>query len=522
MFRTAITKIQLLVDGGHFSEAEKASHTLVTHYPECVEGWMLLTLCAQRLRHFSLMCSAAREAAQLHTRNVSLGFKYIEALLFCGRGAQARKELKQLESANYHDARCQSRIAELYTEAGEHRDRLRCAQRALVLLPGHRHALANLAAAETACGLMKEAELHLDELLQRYPQDHGARYRRSVLRRQTTDDNHIAELEQQLQSVAPDSTDMVPLCFALAKECEDLEMHEPAFAYLERGADQRRRQMVYQVDEDERAIDAIISTFSRAMLGAPVESSANASAIFVMGLPRSGTTLVDRILSSHSQVQSLGEINDLAYTMVRLAHEDSSHALDKVELISKSAMLNFRRLGDDYAASTFEYGLKKPLFIDKTPWNFLYLGLIAKALPNAKVIHVRRHPVDSCFALYKTLFRGGSPYSYDLNDLARYYIAYHRLMAHWRDCLPGQFVDVQYEQLVKSQRSVTGEMLAYCGLQFEESCLQFHRNPEPAATASAAQVREPIHARSVSGWKKYSIQLSPLVQALGNAGINVD
>lgn len=521
MIRTAITRIQTLVDDGQLFEAEQSAQSLVAEHPECVEGWMVLTLCAQRLRHFRLMRDAAARGIQARPGNASLLFKYIEALLFCGQGDDALRELNKVENDNDNNADCLTRIAELYGEAGEHRKRLRCAQRAMVLQPASQHLLANVAAAETACGLMDNAESHLDELVRRYPRDHGAYYRRSTLRRQTPERNHIETLKWRLHNVSPASPDEVPLCYALAKECEDLGMHDAAFQYLKQGADQRRRQLSYDVADDERAMVAIADSFSRSMLNSAAQGSDNGHAIFVMGLPRSGTTLVDRILCSHSQVQSLGEINDLAYAIVRLAHESSDHALNKIELIQHSARLDYHLVGDEYMRSAAGHGLQKPMFIDKTPWNFLYLGLIALSLPNAKIIHVRRHSVDSCFALYKTLFRDGSPYSYDLNDIARYYIAYHQLMQHWRNCLPGKFFEMQYEELVQSPQHSIERLLEYVGVGFESACMAFHLNPEPAATASAAQVREPIHTRSVAGWKRHEVPLRPLIDMLHQAGIEV-
>jgi len=402
-----------------------------------------------------------------------------------------------------------------------HHDRLRCTQRALQLQPGNHYMLANLAAAETACGEMGHAESHLNELMSRYPDDHGACYRLSTLRKQTPSDNHVSDYERRLARVSPHSGDVVPLCYALAKEYEDLGEFERSFQYLKRGADQRRRQLGYSVDEDVQTIAEIIRQFDRSLFQATHAGVNDESPIFVMGLPRSGTTLVDRILSSHSVIQSLGEINDLAYTIVKKVQVSSDRVLNKLELIQGSIKLDFAMVGSEYLRSVQGYGFKKPMFIDKTPWNFLYLGLIALALPNAKIIHVRRHPMDSCYALYKTLFRGGSPYSYDLDDLARYYIGYHQLMQHWRSCLPGRFLELSYEQLVQSQQQVTGQLLDYCKVGFEPACVEFYRNPEPAATASAAQVREPIHSRSVSGWKKYESQLAPLAEALRNAGVAI-
>jgi hypothetical protein len=311
----------------------------------------------------------------------------------------------------------------------------------------------------------------------------------------------------------------VPLCYALGKECEDLGRHDQAFDYLQRGARQRRSTLSYSVVDDERVMQRISACFDASRL-ASVGATGNPdpAPIFVMGLPRSGTTLVDRILSSHSSVQSLGEINDLAFAITALAGA-AADATDRLSLIERAAALEPRALGDDYLRRVAGYPRERAKFIDKTPWNFLYLGLIAQALPNARIVHLRRNPMDSCFALYKTLFRDGSPYSYDQGDLARYYLAYHALMQHWRRVLPGRFLEVDYERLVGLPQEAIRELLDHCGLAFEAACLEFHRNATPAATASAAQVREPMHTRSVQLWQRYAVQLAPLANALRAGGL---
>jgi hypothetical protein len=160
--------------------------------------------------------------------------------------------------------------------------------------------------------------------------------------------------------------------------------------------------------------------------------------------------------------------------------------------------------------------------VDKTPLNFLYLGLIHLAMPGARIIHMRRNPMDSCYAIYKTLFRAGYPFSYSLQDVGRYYIAYSRLMEHWRTTIPGDFIDVDYEAVIADQEGETRRILDYCGLEWEDACLEFHRHPGPAATASAVQVRQPVYSSSVGLWRKYEKQLTPFANKLREHGIKID
>jgi hypothetical protein len=194
----------------------------------------------------------------------------------------------------------------------------------------------------------------------------------------------------------------------------------------------------------------------------------------------------------------------------------------RLALVERSAQIDPGALGCAYDQSLAAYGTAKPRLIDKTPLNFLYLGLIHTSLPQARVIHVRRNPMDSCFAMYKTLFRAAYPFSYDLDDLASYYIAYYRLMEHWRAAIPHAFLDVDYEALVADQENVSRRVLEFCGLEWQPECLEFHRNESPAATASAAQVREPLYTKAVDRWRRYEHQLTPLARRLRAAGITLD
>jgi hypothetical protein len=189
-------------------------------------------------------------------------------------------------------------------------------------------------------------------------------------------------------------------------------------------------------------------------------------------------------------------------------------------MVDRSSAIDFVRLGELYLEGVTGYGERGPCLIDKMPLNFLYIGLIHLALPGARIIHVRRHPMASCHAIFKTLFRMGYPYSYSLDDIGRYYLAYHRLMAHWRTAIPASFIDLDYEALIDDQEGGTRRLLEYCGLEWQDACLEFHRNTSPAATASAVQVRRPLYRSSLEQWRHYETQLAPLARMLEENGID--
>jgi hypothetical protein len=312
----------------------------------------------------------------------------------------------------------------------------------------------------------------------------------------------------------------------LAKELEDLHRFDEAFVNLQEGAHRRRLGMQYDIAEDEAAMATIARVFDREMLASPTAGFDSCCPVFILGLPRSGTTLVDRIISSHSQVESLGEHTTLALAVMNFAAQagglTNPAASGKPALIESSARIDFAALGKRYCEAVKGFGSGAPRLVDKTPQNFLYLGLIHLALPNARIIHMRRNAMDSCYAIYKTLFRAGYPFSYSLQEVGRYYIAYDRLMEHWRSAIPESFLDVDYERVIADPESETRRLLDYLQLEWEDGCLEFHRHSGPAATASAAQVRQPIYSSSVGLWRSYERQLSPLAAKLREQGIDVD
>jgi tetratricopeptide (TPR) repeat protein len=441
-----------------------------------------------------------------------------EARLYDGDVAGALSMLRQVEQLSARSPVRLSAIAERYIQCGQHEHAVSCYQLAVDLRPDDPDLLYNLAASRVALGEMDQANELFHRVIRLNPKDYGAWLNRSLLEKQTPEQNHVEQLKYVKAHLQSTDSGHVAVCFALAKELEDLERYDESFAFLQEGASRRRNLLQYDVAEDEATLAQIAESFPASLLQQVPGEPLGAQAVFVMGLPRSGTTLVDRIISSHSQAESLGEINSLAFSVMRSA----GAAQGKTDLIRKSATMDFTELGRNYCQALSGFGKSADLLIDKTPLNFLYLGLIHLALPKAKVIHLKRHPVDSCFAMYKTLFRAGYPFSYSLQDVGRYYIAYNRLMDHWRRVLPGRFLEVDYEQLVTHQEEETRRILDYLGLPWETACLDFHQNPSPSATASAAQVRQPMYSSSVGRWQCYQRQLAPFVQKLREHGIVVD
>jgi tetratricopeptide (TPR) repeat protein len=426
------------------------------------------------------------------------------------------------------DARLLDALGTFLSFLGDQRQALTGFERAVAAAPDGAHYLFNRATVRRFLGRLADAEADYDRVIALRPTDFEAYKNRSDLRRQTAERNHVAELERLVARGFAEWRGEVQIRHALAKEYEDLGDYARAFEHLRLGARLRREHLQYDVANDVATVDWIIEAFPAApapagrVHGAPNPAGrVHAAPIFIVGLPRSGTTLVDRILSSHSGIRSAGELNDFALLLVaRVRGENAMAPLSRRELIARSAHIDFGALGREYLARARAI-VGGQRFTDKMPLNYLYCGIIQRALPDAKIVHLTRHPLAAGYAMYKTLFKDGYPFSYDLGEIGRYYVAYRRLMAHWDTVMPGVIHHLEYERLVADQRGETRRLLQFCGLEWEEGCLEFHHNESATTTASASQIRQPIYDSSVSQWRHYATQLAMLRDQLTAAGIEL-
>lgn len=512
-----IRRIDGLIQRRQLGEARTLCDSLLMRHPDRVDGWLLAARIHQVGGDYRGMLDAARRALTLDPKNTIARFAEIEARMHAGDIAGARAQMTAVEGTAGADSGTWRRLAEFHTHLNQHEQAATCAIRVATLKPYDAQAAYTKASALIAVGRMEEAEALLDEVIARTPDDADAWYNRATVRTQTPERNHVAALRATLAGRSPGAAP-VALYYALAKELEDLGEYAESFAALAQGAAARRKVLSYRVETDEQAIAAIVRAFDRAWFEGARPGLDVEGPIFVVGLPRSGTTLVERILIRHEQVATVGEVNDLALAVTRTAGPTAS----KEELIKAATRIDPAVLGASYWTAIQGYGHSRPYVVDKTPLNLLYLGLIAKALPRARIVHLRRHPMASCYAMFKTLFRMGYPFSYDLEDLGRYFLSYQRLMNYWRALLPGRFLDLDYEAVVDDQEGTTRRLLEYCGLPWREECLRFHENTAPTATASAAQVRRPIYAESKDLWRHYRKELAPLARLLAHNGVAVE
>ncbi len=449
--------------------------------------------------------------------------KRAECLLGLGEARRAVEAAVAAQESAPPDPRLLDRIGHALSHAGDQAGALAAYEQAVALAPNEPHFIFNRASVRRFLGDLEGAEADYDRVITLKPTDYEAYLNRSELRTQTEGRNHVAVLEALLADRCADWRGEVAVRYALAKEYEDLGRYARSFENLARGASLRREHLRYDVEKDVATVDWITRAYPTVAKPHLAADSDAAVPIFIVGLPRSGSTLVERILGSHSSVHAGGELPQFALAVVAAVNRIKGGAqLTRGELIRQSSLADFPALGRDYLRRVRAGGIDAHCFTDKMPLNYLYCGLIRRALPDARIVHVRRQPIAACYAIYKTLFQDGYPFSYDLEELGRYYVAYRRLMRHWSETLPGAIHELRYEDLIAEPRRETRRLLEFCGLDWQDACADFHSSNAPTTTASAAQVRRPLYDTSVSQWRNYRAQLSLLEQQLRSAGFGDD
>ncbi len=362
-------------------------------------------------------------------------------------------------------------------------------------------------------GRIAEAEAGMESCLAMGPTFGRASLTLARVRRQTHASNHIDFIRTRLASVAPGTEDHAAFEFALHKELDDTGNFAEAWEALRRGNEVMHRRLGYDAEAEQALFDALIERFDSEIPSSGETQPRGSVPVFIVGMPRSGTTLLERILGNHSMVAPAGELADLP-RQLRWTADRHGHALLDQELLGDVPRLDFALLGRRYLEQTQWRAQGRRFYVDKLPPNFMLVGCIRRALPQAKVLHMIRDPMDVCFSNYRALFGDSYAYSYDLDALAHHHGLYRRLMQHWHRVAPGFVLDIGYDELVRDTEGVARRVLGFCGLPYEADCVDTTRNTAPVSTLSSAQVRAPIHQRALGEWRRYEAQLEPLRQSL--------
>ena len=397
--------------------------------------------------------------------------------------------------------------------AGRHEEAIMAYEKAIALEPEKPGAFSSMAHHLKTIGRQDKAIAAYRQSIAIKP-DHTESYWSMANLKTFQFDNEEIDAMQALllEKDLPDAS-RVHVYNALGHEYESRKDYPKAFANFSACNQLRRKSESYDPVETENQQEKIIAIFNKKFLDQTAAEVSEVSPIFIIGLPRSGSTLIEQILASHSQVEGTHELSDLPRTMQSARRKGSVHK-SFPESIEHLGLEQWAEIGQDYLKSTQKYRTDRPFFVDKTPNNFIFAGVLKLALPNAKIINARRHPLDSCFGSYKQLFASGQPFTYDLFELGEYYSEYQHLMEHWHEVIPNFILDVHYEKVVNDLETEVKRMLDFCGLSFEENCLRFYETERAVKTASSEQVRQPLYSSSVNLWRNYENNLGDLIDIL--------
>jgi len=506
-----------------WSAARTVLESILTSAPGDLQARLHLAEVLQKQGGFRASTGQLLEAAKWLTgEEGEPGIWLVQRLCLAGEVVAARTCLDRLSTPAIESASTLVALAHLRWVLGEFLPARQLLEKAFELgmeRPEHFHLYATVLQVTGAIG---PAESVLEDCLRKWGHFGDAMVSLSNLRTQTEAGNHIELLHRRLadmsqgERTAQDGFVRAEFEWALFKEMDDLGRYEEAWPALSRCNTLMRALNPYDGVGEATVVEALtdVAGSLRSRDQAASGPVRGPTPIFIVGMPRSGTTLLDRMLSNHSQIASAGEINDFIRQLHWTADVPPGGIMSMLMALSRAPRINFAELGERYLSQTQWRAGGKRFYIDKLPVNIQMVPFIRRALPSAPILHMVRDPMDVCYSNWRAMFGNVSAYSYDLMALAHYHGLYRRLSDAWRAGAPGTMLDVSYAELVAEPETVIRRVLKYCGLEVEPGCVHPERNNAPVATPSSMQVREPIHTRAMGQWRNYARQLEPLRMAL--------
>ena len=508
-----------LLAAGRVDEASECCKRLLGAKPDLVEAHFLVGLIAMELKQNWTAVSAFGSVTKLKDDHGAAWANLARLFMLAGQPARADRALEKAVRHNDGNPIILDLIGAVYGLLGDQQEASKWITKAVKKQPNRVAFLVNQANNHMFLGKLDKAETVLRKVLKTQPGNPQANWVLSNVRKATNRD-HVDVLERLVQQENRNPRALAFLNYGLGKELEDLEDWENAFEAFARGAKARRSTIEFDEESEIEMYKAFGDTFTGEWMSDGTAGHDDPSPIFVVGQPRTGTTLVERIITSHSQVHSAGELKQFG-TCIRRMSDYREPKRYSARLAGLAATIDSEKLGKAYMARTAKMRGMLPRFVDKLPPNYLYVPLILKALPKAKIIHLTRNPMDAGFASFKQLFADAYPHSYDQAEMARHHARYYHLMALWRERFAGRFFDIAYEDTARDVEPNARALIEFLELPWEDACLHFHKQDTAVTTASAVQVRQPAHTRSIGRWRRYETQLNSMRAALEAEGVPI-
>jgi tetratricopeptide (TPR) repeat protein len=507
-----------LFSDGEIIPAEQLIRQFLLRHGDHVEGMRLLAKIGMKLDVYDDPELLLEHALQLEPDYHAMRYDYALALLARHKHAQALEQIERLQKIEPRNRAYRITHATACVGMGKHEQAIEEYREILEETPRAADVHLSVAHALKTLGRQSEAVASYRTAFELRPAFGDAYWSLANLKTYRFAGEDIARMREQERASDIAAEDRYHLCFALGKALEDRGDYAESFGYYRRGNALKRADLRFKIEPLERnaRLQAAVCTreFFAARRGSGCDSG---EPIFIVGLPRSGSTLLEQILASHSQVEGTTELPNILRFVAELQGRDPDTQEPRYPaILERLTPADFRGLGEKYLADTRVYRSGKPRFIDKMPNNFRHIGLIHLILPNARIIDARREPMACCFSNFKQLFASGQEFTYDIEDIARYYRSYVQLMRHWDDALPGKVLRIQYEDVVEDLEGNVRGILDFCGLPFEPACLEFHKTERSVRTASSEQVRRPIFKEGVDQWRHFEPWLGSLRSALGD------
>ncbi len=513
--RKALAQAAECFKEGRLEETEEICRKVMQKNPNNVDAIRLMGILAARLKRTG-------DAERYFRKAVELAPGFTDAIIDLGKILQedgllegAINSYKQAIEMEPENAKLYDMLGFVLAPAALTFDAIEAYQKAIKLDPKLVGSWLGLGHSLKTVGRLDEAIEAYHQCYKLKPNFGAVQWSLANLKTYQFTDEEIEDMQAKIAEENLSGESEVNFLFALAKAYEDRNDYDRAWSYYKEGNSKRRMHESYDPVDTEVTNDRIIDVFNKEFLEKNTGlGNPDPSPIFVLGLPRSGSTLLEQILASHSLVEGTSELSYVAMCTKSL-NRNRADGINYPEAVHALDERHFKALGQDYLNHCQMHRIEgTPHFIDKMPNNFPHIGFIHLILPNAKIIDARRHPMDACFSCYRQLFAQGQAFTYDLTDIGEYYLQYQRMMDHWDEALPGRVLTIQYEEVVSDFENQVHRILEYCGLPWEDTCLNYYDTDRPIRTASSEQVRQPIYTGSLHRWRKYVQHLDELTEVL--------